>query len=414
MNLDLITKKFPVDLDLELDLKEVYKSKDEKGDEKWYIEGYASMYGQDRNRPRYEVTEEALKKSKNDLLKNTTVFLEHDRTQPIGKTVETEIDKKGLWVKIMISQTAGNVWKMIEEGVLNSLSIGARILKVVEEILEKTKEVIYKILRMEILECSVVGISAHAQTKVISHYIKKALEKGGETEMNQEEIKKAEEEAKVKADAEAKAKADADAKAKEEADAKVKEEEEAKAKADADAKAKAEEEAKAKADAEEGKGGAGAEAGAEAAAGAEAEAGAEEVEKAFARIKSTTKSLKSAIKMKDNDEIKKALKEIVTDLEAGYNEHFEKHAKKSSSDAIVELAKEFKETLASIPDMISEAVEAKMGPNATSKERQSVVSKSLKEVEENIAKKLEEKDLSSGTKLSTILKGLYSEVDVDE
>jgi len=182
-----------------------YVEKAEEGKEKlWMVEGYASMEGADRNDPVIIISREAMKNSEDDLKENSTVFLEHQRSERIGKVLDSKVDRKGLWVKILISKTAKDVWKLIQEGVLNALSIGARILESIKKIDREMGELVEVVTKMEILEVSLVGLPAHPDTKIINwreealqpicNYFYKAIqnheiEERGDTKMTIEEIK---------------------------------------------------------------------------------------------------------------------------------------------------------------------------------------------------------------------------------
>jgi len=205
-----------LECEIPIAIKRHYIEKGEKEEEekRWVIEGYASMEGADRNDPVIIISREAMKDSEDDLKENSTVFLEHQRFERIGKVLDSKVDKKGLWVKILISKTAKDVWKQIQEGVLNALSIGAKILESIKKIDRELGKLVEIVTKMEILEVSLVGLPAHPDTKIISwreealqpvyDYVFKSLQnfetknEGGEKEMTQEEIKEeAKEEEKI-------------------------------------------------------------------------------------------------------------------------------------------------------------------------------------------------------------------------
>ncbi len=140
------------------------------GSKRRMISGYAATIDKDRTDD--IITLEALQKSKDDLLQPgaQTVFYNHDRSMPIGKTIATRIDSKGLIVDIEISKAKDveDTWIKIKEGVLNSLSIGGRFKKVQIERDAQERIVAFKILELELFENSVVGIPMNPKASIFS------------------------------------------------------------------------------------------------------------------------------------------------------------------------------------------------------------------------------------------------------
>lgn len=180
-----------------------YKNKS-LNETKRIIKGYASTTDKDRTDD--IITIGALTKSKDDLLQegSRTVFFNHDRSKPIGKVINTSLDNKGLIAEIFISKakSAEDYWTQIKEGVLNSLSIGGRFKKVQVERDDEGKVVAFKILELELMEVSVVGIPANPKASIFSvveksfsglfkenfskkerHKMKKIVKKGSEEKM---------------------------------------------------------------------------------------------------------------------------------------------------------------------------------------------------------------------------------------
>lgn len=159
-------------------------------DEKWIVEGYASTDTLDRQDE--IITKDALIKAEKDLLENNTVFYEHKHSElPIGKVIGSEVDQKGLKIKVQISKTASTIWQLVQEGVLHCFSIGGRIIKAVEKYLKEQDKKIIEIQEIELLEVSLVGIPANPEARAINWYISKALF-GGEEKMEKVEEKKVE------------------------------------------------------------------------------------------------------------------------------------------------------------------------------------------------------------------------------
>jgi HK97 family phage prohead protease len=153
----------------------------EKSNKERIVEGYASTYDIDRQ---YEViTPQALQKAVDALLStNTTVFYEHKHEQfPVGRIVDAKVDDKGLWIKVLISQTANEVWTLVQEGILNKFSIGGKVLDHYKKFDKKLGRDLTYITNMELYEVSIVGLPANQyaqfhQSKSLCGAMLKALE----------------------------------------------------------------------------------------------------------------------------------------------------------------------------------------------------------------------------------------------
>jgi len=144
------------------------------------IEGYASTFDVDRQ---YEVvTPEAMQKAVGDLLTtNTTVFYEHKHEQlPVGRILDARVDDEGLWIKVLISQTANEVWTLIQEGILNKFSIGGKVTGAFKKFDKSLNRDITFITDMVLYEVSVVGLPANQnasfKAKSLASVMIKALE----------------------------------------------------------------------------------------------------------------------------------------------------------------------------------------------------------------------------------------------
>lgn len=134
--------------------------------ERRLIRGYASV-GDVLDRQNEVITLGALIKAREDLLKNHTIFYEHKHSElPIGKTISVDIDEKGLLITVEISKGshADSVWTLIQEGILNSFSIGGRVLEA-EEKRDKQGNLFNEITQIELFETSVVGLPANPAAK---------------------------------------------------------------------------------------------------------------------------------------------------------------------------------------------------------------------------------------------------------
>jgi len=129
------------------------------------ISGYASTSALDRQDE--IIAHDALKAAAEDLLKNPTVFYEHKHDQlPIGLTVKSYVDSKGLKVVVQISEAkhADNIWQLIKEGILNSFSIGGKVLEAHDE-KDKDGKSHNIIDRIELYEVSIVGLPANPEAR---------------------------------------------------------------------------------------------------------------------------------------------------------------------------------------------------------------------------------------------------------
>ena len=152
------------DLQFKVTTGALEKSKHDKG--KRIIRGYASV-GNIMDRQGEIITLEALQGAKDDLLRNHTIFLEHKHSSlPVGKTIEVEVDEKGLLITVEFTKAsfADDVWQLIEEGILNSFSIGGRVLDSEEKRFEDGS-IVNVITKIELFETSVVGIPANPAAK---------------------------------------------------------------------------------------------------------------------------------------------------------------------------------------------------------------------------------------------------------
>lgn len=137
--------------------------KKSKKDGKRLIRGYASTAALDRQNE--VITIEALRQAADHLLENHTVFYEHEHQKfPVGKVIETGIDDKGLKVIVEISQTADQLWTLIEEDILDSFSIGGRV-TASEEKVGKDGKPYNEVTGIELFEVSVVGLPANPEAK---------------------------------------------------------------------------------------------------------------------------------------------------------------------------------------------------------------------------------------------------------
>lgn len=126
------------------------------------FEGWASTPAVDREGE--VVLPEAFAASLHQYMQNPIVTYAHDWLNPIGRTVEARASEAGLWVRIKLGRTprAQEVWQLIEDGILRSLSIGFNASP--EDGFER--DGIWHWQRIELLEISIVPIPANPQATI--------------------------------------------------------------------------------------------------------------------------------------------------------------------------------------------------------------------------------------------------------
>ena len=191
--------KTAIDFKFPFEIVKAYEEgkKEEKDTTKWIVEGYAGSTAFDLQAD--VITEEAFKKAEKDLLENSTVLENHDPNKRIGKVVACKAQEEGLWVKVLVSKTAKDIWQQIKEGVLNKFSIRGRVVDVIKKYLKKLGRFANYINEMELIECSLVSLPANPKAKTMRWYISKSMQEfekeGGEIPLSKElkELKKKEE-----------------------------------------------------------------------------------------------------------------------------------------------------------------------------------------------------------------------------
>jgi len=150
---------------------EITKAYEEKG--RWIVEGYAATTDFDMQED--IITEEAISASAKDLLENSTVLHNHNPDEAIGKVLESQARLGGLFLKILISKTAPEIWQQVQEGVLNKFSVRGKILEARKEWVERLKKFARLILKMRLVEVSLVAVPANPKARAMRWYVEKAL-----------------------------------------------------------------------------------------------------------------------------------------------------------------------------------------------------------------------------------------------
>ena len=158
----------PVNFECPFDITKAYE---EKG--RWIVEGYAATTDFDMQED--IITEEAISASAKDLLENSTVLHNHNPDEAIGKVLESQARPGGLFLKILISKTAPEIWQQVQEGVLNKFSVRGKILEARKEWVERLKKFARLILKMRLVEVSLVAVPANPKARAIRWYVEKAL-----------------------------------------------------------------------------------------------------------------------------------------------------------------------------------------------------------------------------------------------
>jgi len=122
------------------------------------IKGYASTTDVDRQGDIVPVS--VWEKGIQNYLKNPVILAYHNHSAPIGRMVEHKVDEKGLLVKARISSAAGDVYKLVKDGVLTAFSIGFRI---VDAEYNSAAE-LFVVKELELHEISVVSVPANQNT----------------------------------------------------------------------------------------------------------------------------------------------------------------------------------------------------------------------------------------------------------
>lgn len=144
---------------------------------RFVIEGFASTDMQDLVDDVIQL--EALEAAARDLLSNNTVFLNHDRLQPIGTVIDAKfIPGKGLWIKVLISETRKDIQQLIKENILNKFSIGGTVQSQRKGRHPKTGKMVNFIIRIKLHEVSLVSLPANQDARGFSWSLEKSFPGG--------------------------------------------------------------------------------------------------------------------------------------------------------------------------------------------------------------------------------------------
>ncbi|TET34833.1 MAG: hypothetical protein E3J72_11905 [Planctomycetota bacterium] len=150
---------------------EIAKAYEESG--RFIVEGYAATSDFDMQED--IITEEAIRSSAKDLIENSTVLHNHNPDEAIGRVLESKARPGGLYLKILISKTAPDIWQQVKEGVLNKFSVRGKILEARKEWVPSLNKHARLILKMRLVEVSLVAVPANPKARAIRWYVEKAL-----------------------------------------------------------------------------------------------------------------------------------------------------------------------------------------------------------------------------------------------
>lgn len=146
------------------------KTEDTDGQKRFYIEGYASIFG---NKDSYgDIVEqgafsETLSKDAN----RVKFCYNHDLLSGVcGKVLELREDTKGLYFKAEVIPTTigSDLIKLIEFGAIDEMSIGYRTQEFKDENIG-TADVVRRIIKASLIEISAVSRAANPQATIISN-----------------------------------------------------------------------------------------------------------------------------------------------------------------------------------------------------------------------------------------------------
>jgi HK97 family phage prohead protease len=175
-----------IDFNFPLEIVKAYEEEkkdsqvQEEDSVKWIVEGLASTSDFDLSGD--IIDPDAYKDAEKDLIENSTVLDNHNPDKRIGHVIECKAQDEGLWVKVLISKTAKDVWQQIKEGVLNKFSIRGRIIDAVKKYIQELGRIANVIRKMYLMECSLVSLPANPRAKTMRWYMSKSIaefEQGG-------------------------------------------------------------------------------------------------------------------------------------------------------------------------------------------------------------------------------------------
>ncbi|MHC4249784.1 MAG: DNA adenine methylase, partial [Planctomycetota bacterium] len=159
----------PVPFECAIDIAKAYED-----DGRWIVEGFAATSDFDLQDD--IISEQAIQESAKDLLENSTVLHNHNADEAIGRVLDSKAVSGGLFLKIMISKTAPEKWQQIKEGVLNKFSVRGKVIEARKRWVAELKRHARIILKMQLVEVSLVAVPANPKARAVRWYVEKALD----------------------------------------------------------------------------------------------------------------------------------------------------------------------------------------------------------------------------------------------
>jgi len=184
-----------IDFEFPVDIVKDYRS----GEKKFIVEAFGATEQFDRETD--VISDDCLKGAAPGFMRNSTVLFNHDRNQPVGKTLDCKYMPQAgaLWFKILVSNATKKLQKQIQEGVVNKLSVRATIppMGAVRKYVAELGRVARVVMRIDPIEVSFVTVPGNERADTLQWYLSKALDdfesKGGVINMSEKEQKTEEE-----------------------------------------------------------------------------------------------------------------------------------------------------------------------------------------------------------------------------
>lgn len=176
--MSLPTKKqnsFDFDLIIKESKTITRNSKKNGKSEKRIIVGYVTTYDVFTNGDTLQITREALEGAKDDLLKYSTVLFNHDQNRPIGTIVETDLDDKGLLMKMVLSNSENDIWEKVQDGTISKISFWGEFSHDDYEMIESEDKIIMQVKKIKLFEASLVSVPGNVGAQTITSYVENTI-----------------------------------------------------------------------------------------------------------------------------------------------------------------------------------------------------------------------------------------------
>ena len=149
----------------------------------WVVEGYATTA--DLGSDDAIITKEAQAKAIGDFKNRNTVLYNHNLDKPVARISAARAEPKGMWIQAVLSKSAGDIWNLVQEGIISKFSTRTKNRKSSFVQDDTTDREVLKISEIEVLEVSLVSVPAVHQAFMTNAYVQRAMKiwKGGDTEM---------------------------------------------------------------------------------------------------------------------------------------------------------------------------------------------------------------------------------------